>query len=349
MKVREKVMSEQDKSIKKVSVLYFDGDTLAESLLLPPLTDRIRKVEKVKNYSEALDKIKNGDSDILVLGTENSGESFITAFCSGKSIEEALLRSEKELRRRSAMIEQDLKNAQLIQNALLPAHIPHFERLKIDYRYMPLETVGGDYFSFTLFREGGLGVFLGDIMGHGVSAALFLALVKAFADRTCRQYGLKPGEFMNRLNSSLLNNMTTHFLTAVYGHFHFNPKDPGVIFNFTNGGHPPPILFRKNTSQIEILNASGGILGASSKMVYKEYEFYMQKGDRLFLYTDGAYEMIDPENHLLGIRNLCEIMAEESSLPLGEMLTNITEKLKIRRGISPVMDDVVIIGFEVLG
>jgi sigma-B regulation protein RsbU (phosphoserine phosphatase) len=334
---------------KKLSVVYIDGDKMAENLLVPLLSTSIKKLERVGDYSEALEKINNGGFDLIAFGSVPNGKSFLESVCSDKSVEQALLRSEKELRRRTEIIEQDLKNAQLIQNALLPSHIPSFERLKIDYRYLPLETVGGDYFSFTMFREGGLGVFLGDIMGHGVSAALFLALVKAFADRSCRLYGLKPGEFMTRLNSSLLNNMTTHFLTAVYGRFHYNPKESGVIFNFTKGGHPPPILFRKNTSQIEILNSSGGILGISSEMEYEEHEIYLQKGDRLFLYTDGAYEMIDPENNLLGIRNLCSIMKDESGLSLGDMLSNVETRLEKLRGDSPIMDDVVIIGFEVTG
>ena len=343
------IMSGLLDSDRKLSVLYFEGDEMAENLFSKPFSGIISKFEKVRNYSEALSKMRDGGIDFVVLGTGESSQTLLSSFCSNKSVEEALVRSENELRRRSDILEQDLKNAQLIQNALLPGHIPHFERLKIDYRYMPLETVGGDYFSFTLFREGGLGVFLGDIMGHGVSAALFLALVKAFADRTCRHYGLKPGEFMNRLNCSLLNNMTTHFLTAVYGHFHFDTKDTGVIFNFTKGGHPPPILFRKNTSQIEILNSSGGILGVSNKMIYEEQEYCLQKGDRLFLYTDGAYEIIDPDNNLLGIRNLCGILSDESRLDLSDMLTNTMNKLEKFRGSSPVMDDVVLIGFEVVG
>ncbi len=341
-------MASNDNFKKMLSVVYIEGDSMAENLLQPLVSFTIKRLDKVSNYSEALSKMKNEGFDIIVLGARDDGKLYLETVCTDKSVEEALFKSEKELMHRTEMIEQDLKNAQLIQNALLPSHIPNFERLKIDYRYVPLETVGGDYFSFTLFREGGLGVFLGDIMGHGVSAALFLALVKAFADRACRHYGLKPGEFMTRLNNSLLNNMTTHFLTAVYGHFHFNPKDQGVIFNFTKGGHPPPILFRKNTGQIEILNSGGGILGVSNKMTYEEHELYLQKGDRLFLYTDGAYEMTDPDNNLLGIRNLCDIIAGESRLTLGDMLTNIMKKLDRFRGPSPIMDDVVIIGFEVL-
>ena len=84
-------------------------------------------------------------------------------------------------------------------------------------------------------------------------------------------------------------------------------------------------------------------------MIYEEQEYCLQKGDRLFLYTDGAYEIIDPDNNLLGIRNLCGILSDESRLDLSDMLTNTMNKLEKFRGSSPVMDDVVLIGFEVVG
>ncbi len=331
----------------KFRVLLLGGKDELENGFIPLIMDKIGTIDMANSFDEALIMLKKDNYDYIIMGAGKDGRLFIESICTDRSFEEALQYSEKELKRHIEIIEQDLKNAQLIQNALLPNHIPSFERLKIDYRYLPLETVGGDYFSFTLFREGGLGVFLGDIMGHGVSAALFLALVKAFTDRACRHYGLRPGEFMTHLNNSLLNNMTTHFLTAIYGRFHFDPKSEGMNFNFTKGGHPSPILLRKNTRQIEILNSTGGILGVSEKMSYEINTIYLQEGDRLFLYTDGAYEIIDASNNMLGIQNLCRIIRETGDMPLGDMLSDIMHRLQEYRGESPVMDDIVMIGFEV--
>ncbi len=340
-------MLKNHKKLIQLSVLFIDNDTKSEKALYSLLSDNIKNIEKVNSYEEALQILNKEHYDLIILSTVKNGRSFLETISKDKAVEEALKKSEIELRRHTDIIEQDLKNAQLIQSALLPRQMPQFEKLHIDYRYIPLESVGGDYFSFTSLREGGMGVFLGDIMGHGVSAALFLALVKAFADRTCRHYGLKPKEFMTHLNNSLMNNMTTHFLTAIYGHFHFNSEENGITFDFAKGGHPPPILYRNNTKQIEILNCGGGILGVSEKMDYEENSLFLQKGDKLFLYTDGAYEIMNPDNNILGIQNLCGIIRASSGLPLGKTLSSIIEQIQKYRGVSPIMDDILLIGFEV--
>jgi serine phosphatase RsbU (regulator of sigma subunit) len=333
---------------KDLKALILNDNEDLESILIPLIKNKFNTLDRANGFDDALEKLKKDNYDFIIMSAGSDSSLFIESMCSNKKFQAALQFSEKELKRHTDILEQDLKNAQLIQNALLPSHIPKFERLKIDYKYLPLETVGGDYFSFTLFREGGLGVFVGDIMGHGVSAALFLALVKAFADRACRHYGLHPGEFMTHLNNSLLNNMTTHFLTAIYGRFHYNSDKGGMNFNFAKGGHPPPILLRKNTDQIEILNSGGGILGVSEKMSFDVSSVYLQEGDRLFLYTDGTYEIINQDKNILGIQNLCRIIRETRDKPLGKMLSDIMNKLQEYRGKSPIMDDIVIIGFEVI-
>src|SRR5271157_4669773 len=152
------------KTDKYFKVLILGTNERLEKEVIPLIKNKIDTMDTANGFDDALDKLKRDKYDFIIMSSSDDSRLFIESLCADKSFQEALQFSEKELKRHTEILEQDLKNAQLIQNALLPNHIPNFKKLKIDYKYLPLETVGGDYFSFTLFREGGLGVFLGDIM-----------------------------------------------------------------------------------------------------------------------------------------------------------------------------------------
>ena len=84
---------------------------------------------------------------------------------------------------------ENLAAARLVQQEILPQRAPLTELVDIAFRYLPMEQVGGDYFTFVDFREhDSLGIFIGDVSGHGVPAALYTMMVKAITDRLFRKY-----------------------------------------------------------------------------------------------------------------------------------------------------------------
>ncbi|MDQ5987831.1 MAG: Protein-glutamate methylesterase/protein-glutamine glutaminase [Syntrophus sp. SKADARSKE-3] len=296
-------------------------------------------------------RIKNEEGIIthFVVAKENNSEK--------KDVGNQQTQKRQMRRRKNDIIDQDLINARQIQMALLPREIPSHNQLLIDYRYQPLGSLGGDYFSFTTLREGGMGIFLGDVTGHGVSAALFLALVKASTDRACRQHGQSPKDYIKALNSELINNMTTNFLTAIYGYFSFNHNsgnydsgnhDSGVTFNFAIGGHPPPIIYRASTNHVELLRLKGTILGAIDNIVLQETSIVLNNGDCIFLYTDGLNETINSNNDLLGFDRLCRLICQAKRSDLSTTLDSIINGVEKYRGRAPINDDVVLIGCEVI-
>ncbi|HOG44769.1 MAG TPA: SpoIIE family protein phosphatase, partial [bacterium] len=99
---------------------------------------------------------------------------------------------------------EDLTAARLVQQEIIPQRSPSSELVEIAFRYLPMEEVGGDYFTFVDFREhDSLGVFIGDVSGHGVPAALYTMTVKAVTDRLFRKYNLNPSRFMEVLNNEM--------------------------------------------------------------------------------------------------------------------------------------------------
>ncbi len=265
-----------------------------------------------------------------------------------KIAEESLRLSEEMLRKRTEIIEKDLKNAQIIQRALLPNAIPHTDNIRIEYKNFSVDAVGGDYFSFTPLKEGGLGVFIGDVSGHGVSAALFLSLLKATADRACRRFGQSPKEFIEYLNRELIETMPHYFVTAIYGYFSPPYPDGSVQFTFSKGGHPNPIIQWQSASKVEMLRCRGTILGKFDQASYEEISITMRPGDRIFLYTDGLPEMTNPEKQMIGFNELVHLIEECVQHDLKDTLDTIMHAADAFRKGADIDDDIVLIGLEVL-
>lgn len=242
-------------------------------------------------------------------------------------------------------LEKDLRNARIIQRALLPTSPPSHERFNIALRYYSLEAVGGDFYSFTELREGGLGVFIGDVAGHGVSAALFLSLLKATADRSCRKFGRQPREYLQRLNRELYFNMPASYVTGIYCHFDFNPGS--LTFTFSRGGHPYPVLCRAGTGQSRMLKCRGTILGMFENPEFSEQTMSLEQGDRIFLYTDGFPETRNKRGEKIGYGAVPSLIERSSRDTIDETLDAIMRELDRFRSGEPFNDDVVIMGIEI--
>jgi len=226
---------------------------------------------------------------------------------------EALSQSEEILRKKNRIMERELDYAQVIIRMLLPSEAPVFPWVRSCFRYIPLDEIGGDFFSFHPLGDGeNLGVFIGDVAGHGVSAALFLSMIKSITDRLHRDRPLGPSEYLQRLNIELIENMQTYFLTAIFGYFHKNRGKP--YFVFAKAGHPPPIVWRRKTGEVEIIKSKGSILGYFSEQEFKEMRINLDPGDRIFLYTDGVIETENGEQVMLGQDGFSGMICENAAL-----------------------------------
>ncbi|MBP7737969.1 MAG: PAS domain S-box protein [Spirochaetes bacterium] len=310
-------------------------------------------LEKIDN-AETMLKTKDGRLIPIIKSAQrirgNEGEAVLVNFhdiSRMKEVEEALRTSEENLRKRNQAIEDDIKTAQRIQRAILSTTIPSFEWIRADYRYLPLEAVGGDYFSFIQLREGGLGVFVGDVSSHGVSAALHLSLVKATSERVCRVMALKPADFITTLNDELFGNMPLSFLTAVYGVF--TTSGPGEArFTFSSAGHPHPIVVRAGGGA-GYLNCKGTIIGMFEELEFHEKSVSLAKGDRIFLYTDGIPETVNENKESVSYDRLPELVLSCNAGTLEATLDNIIGEINRFRGKVDLNDDIVLLGFEYLG
>jgi phosphoserine phosphatase RsbU/P len=263
-----------------------------------------------------------------------------------KKAEEELRIASEKIRDKNEVMLRELENARIVAALLLPVEPPTHDRVSVEYRFRPLDAVGGDFFSFNTLHPDGLGVFIGDVAGHGVSAALFLSLLKSLTERLNLTQGANPSHYLDELNDALADGGIFFFITALYGIFVF--KDEQSAFRFAKGGHTPPILYRAGEKSASILRSGGIPVGISRSTKFQEIAVDIRAGDRIYLYTDGIIEVRNEQGDMIEPEGLREIIARSGSMSLGESLDFILGEASRFGGPMELEDDVVLIGFEVI-
>lgn len=190
----------------------------------------------------------------------------------------------------------ELGVATQIQADMLPRIFPAFpghDEFDVFASMDPAREVGGDFYDFFLIDETHLGVVIADVSGKGVPAALFMVISKTLIkNHACS--GASLGSVFTKVNNQLCeNNEAGMFVTAWMGVL---DTKTGVL-KFVNAGHNKPLVCHEN--KWEWLDTKPGfVLAGFEDFRYKEASITLQAGDKLFLYTDGVTEALDPEQAL---------------------------------------------------
>ncbi len=187
--------------------------------------------------------------------------------------------------RRLTSLTDEMRAATRIQQAILPRDTPFLENATIAVRYAPMADVAGDLYDFSTVQPCCVGVLVADVMGHGVPAALVASMVKVAVSTQCGIDG-GPATIIGGLNTILCKEAREQYVTAAYLYL----DTAHGIGRQSASAHPPPLLWHRRTQSLEKLGESGLLLGVRPNETYDEYEFRLEAGDRLLLYTDGLSE-----------------------------------------------------------
>jgi predicted ester cyclase len=203
-------------------------------------------------------------------------------------------------------IEQELRVARQIQQALLPETIPKPHGWRIAAYYGPAREVGGDFYDFLELEDGRLGLVVGDATGHGMPAALVMATTRGML-RAVVQSLESPGEVLARVNEALVADIPpSTFVTCFYGVL--DPESGRLLY--ANAGHNLPC--RRHGDQAEELRARGMPLGLMPGMDYEEKETILTPGDSILFYSDGLVEAHNPQREMFGVPRLRRLIAEHA-------------------------------------
>ena len=242
---------------------------------------------------------------------------------------------------------KDLQSAKLIQEFSLP-EIPKFDQYRIFYKYLPLNPVGGDFISLQRIDGGLLSILVGDVVGHGISAALIASLVNVLANKNREKNGLFPGKYLENLNKEANNYLAEdYYFTALYGLL--SSSSESTTFTFSRGGHPYPFIYSHREKCAKIFEIDGTPLGLMNNLTYTELSVELFPGDRIYIITDGLIEVKNEKGKLLGNKNFCHIITEacNTDMSLEESIDFILNKVdEFSMGVPPD-DDRFILGIEI--
>src|SRR5215203_1743154 len=212
-----------------------------------------------------------------------------------------LVRQQQQQAQERERIEQELRVARLIQQTLLPKHVPELGGWDVAAFYRPAREVGGDFYDFLEFEDGHLGIIVGDVTDKGVPAALVMATTRTML-RTSAQRLDSPGEVLRQVNDVLVPDIPPNmFVTCLYAIL--DPRSGNL--RYANAGQDLPYQRHKGrVGETSELRATGMPLGLMPGMSYEEKETVLEAGDSILFYTDGLVEAHDPRRDMFGIPRL---------------------------------------------
>ncbi|MBN1411686.1 MAG: SpoIIE family protein phosphatase [Spirochaetales bacterium] len=240
-------------------------------------------------------------------------------------------------------ISRELELARMVQRGILPQDPPSLHELRTGILYMPMEEVGGDLYDFIQINEDILGILMVDVTGHGIPAAFIAAMAKISFYLHAKS-SFSTARVFTQVNHALCSNLHTYefFLTTLY-------CIVDLINNrvrYSNAGHPPLLIYRKKTGQLEKFADKDVIMGFSRDAKFKELDIELNKGDRMIIYTDGVYECLKANSHD-GFSRFKEIILSSAHLSAEEQVGHIKQEIKFVLNDEPPADDISLLVFEI--
>ncbi|HWE84460.1 MAG TPA: fused response regulator/phosphatase [Terracidiphilus sp.] len=221
------------------------------------------------------------------------------------------------LEEQQRIIARELAEAAAYVRSLLPAPMPGDTSIPSDWRFITCSTLGGDSFGYHWLSPEKLAVYLLDVCGHGVGAAL----LSVSAINTIRNHTLpdtdfsKPSEVLSGLNRAFpMEKQDGKYFTMWYGIFDVNTRE----LRYAAAGHPPAVAVTPD-GEVQRLVGKGMMIGAFEFAQFPDASITLDRGSRLFVYSDGCYEVSSPASgEMMNLDQFCEILAGSGNLP-GEL------------------------------
>lgn len=258
-----------------------------------------------------------------------------------------LAESEHRLREQNRIMSSDYESAHKVQAVMIPGRVPHVNHVDIGYLWKPMTSVGGDIISFPRNPSNCLLFFMGDVCGHGVTAAFYTVLIKYLTAHSAEVYSDNPQSFLNSVNQELCGRMSAGFVTGLAGHFGARQKNGSRKLVLSHAGHRQVVVYRKADKKCEIIELPGGmVMGIPGSNASKPKAIELQVGDRFYAFTDGIVEASDPDGEEFGMLRLIQCLEKHASLSVDEVHYVIYNTVASHTKSETQQDDITLLGFE---
>ncbi len=273
-----------------------------------------------------------------------------------RNAEEALRRAKDELEAANRRMKMDLEMAARIQQTLLPPAELKIEGVRIAWAYQPCEELAGDTLNVVPLDGENVGLYVLDVSGHGVGAALLSVTLNRWLSPLPAQSCLfsrrqddplyfeitSPADVAEQLNRQFpMDARAMQYFSLLYGVLGLSSGE----FRYVSAGHPPPIIVPRNADPF--LGRPGGLpIGLFPGSRYEECLLRLEPGDRIYLYTDGITETVNEDGQELGVKNVMAEISGHRNLPLDRSLAALLDRVRNWHRVPAFSDDISVLCFE---
>jgi len=309
-----------------VSFVRRNGCRVVITDLSMPRMNGLEVLDAVRRIDEDIQVVMltaHGSEKIAVEAMEKGAFYYITKPFDPEELKLVTIKGLKEYSHRKEIL-YDQELARTLQKNLLPQQALDHPDFAISFQYSPGGVVGGDYFDFLYLPDGSLGLIMADAMGHGVSSAMVMAMLKMVFLNLAPEHD-SPGDLLQVLNEQFYAILRGRsYFTAFYSIIRNEP----YRMICASAGHPFPIFYRRAENRLITREISGLSIGMFARARYDVAEIPLQKQDHIFFYTDGILDLKDEEDFFIFFRDrFCEL-ARRGQANLLEEMTAILEQNK---------------------
>ena len=276
-----------------------------------------------------------------------------------KRAERALAESTRQLQEKTRQIEDELKMARELQLAMLPQRFPTVSggkpgqecTLEFHTFFHPSGAVSGDFFDVIALSPGAVGVFICDVMGHDVRAALVTGMMRALVE-DLGATAADPGHLLSLINDALFTVFqqtgSTMFATAFYLVVDLNTGQ----LSYASAAHPDPMQFHQQPGKSglpgnNLGGQKGPALGLFQESSFPTCRRQIETGDLIMLFTDGLIEAEGSDQKIFSREQLIAAVQNRAGLPTKKMFSQVLAEIRKFSGRNQFDDDVCLVGIEV--
>jgi len=235
---------------------------------------------------------------------------------------------ENELLHQEALVQERLSEqtrvARRLQSRFIPDESPNFAALEVAGSNTQAHDVGGDFFDYIPIDDESIGVVIADVVGNGVPAALLMVMTRSIL-RSQAMDRTSPAAALQKANITFCaEEMPGQFVTM----FYCVVKRQERRLMVGCAGHPPMMVYRQATGEIEFVDCFGLPLGVRDEGAYEEVEVCLGTDDAALLYTDGLIEVRGADGDMFGIERLAEAFRQSAGEPLSDVLSNLSTAIE---------------------
>lgn len=237
----------------------------------------------------------------------------------------------RSIEKTSKQLQKDLDKARDIQQSILPAHELQFHNYEAFGISLADRVVGGDFFDYIVSKDKDrVAVVIGDAASKGISAAV-QALYVSGALRMGATYHMQMSNLIRNINSLVHHAFSDDRILTLFYMELIDDKHGLVVY--VNAGHSSPLVYRAATSSIELLEATGNIIGPFPDQLYRSEGLMLSKGDIMLLYTDGISEAMDSAGKQYTEKRLIDKLTElknENSQTIARLIIEDVQKFSAK-------------------